>query len=61
MGRQPTEADLVGGLIFIAACNVALYGTLCYAALLTLSMIRKGKRADFDAPPPPPDPSHFKS
>lgn len=52
MGRQPSEADLVHGLIFMAACNIVLYGSLVYAVLLILSVL-KAKQVDYESPPPP--------
>jgi hypothetical protein len=52
MGRQPSEADIIPGLLFMAACNIVLYGSLVYAALLMLHVLR-GKRVDYDSPPPP--------
>ena len=52
MGREPTEADLWHGVIFIAVCNTLLYGVVVYAALTVLSMLRRGG-ADFEPPPPP--------
>ena len=61
MGRQPTEADLVIGMTFMIGGNIMLYGALSYVGLLALSIIRKDKRTDFDAPPPPPDLSRISS
>jgi hypothetical protein len=55
MGRQPAEADLLTGLIFLAICNIMLYGFVIYAALLMLSIVRR-KREDIEPPPPP---EHF--
>lgn len=52
MGRQPSEGDLITGVIFLALCNIALYGAITYAVLLALSMVRR-KRAVNDPPPPP--------
>ena len=52
MGRQPTEADIIGGIIFLALCNIALYGALSYAALTLLSLLRR-KEVEFEPPPPP--------
>jgi hypothetical protein len=53
MGRQPAEADLATGLLFMAGCNIALYGFFIYAALLMISILRM-KPVD-NEPPPPPD------
>lgn len=58
MGRQPAEGDLVGGLIFLAACNTAAYGLFVYSLLLVLSVLR-GARPGYDAPPPPPPPERL--
>ena len=52
MGRQPTESDLVPGLIFVAICNIVLYGTLVYFGLLALQFIRH-KPTDPGLPPSP--------
>jgi hypothetical protein len=52
MGRQPTEADVLSGLLFIAACNILLYGTIVYVALLMLALF-SSKRVDYQSPPPP--------
>ncbi len=52
MGRQPTEADLLFGLTFLAVCNTALYGLITYAALTMLSVVR-GQRVEYEPPPPP--------
>ena len=40
MGREPTEDDIVFGLLFMAVCNIALYGTVSYLVLSTLSLLR---------------------
>ena len=52
LGRQPTREDIVGGLIFFAACNILLYGTVVYFALTMRSVVRS-RRADYGPPPPP--------
>ena len=52
--RQPSDGDLIAGLIFVAICNIVLYGTLIYAALLIISASRS-KRVDREPPPPPGD------
>lgn len=52
LGRQPTEADVWGGILFLVACNILLYGTIVYVALLMFSLFRR-KRADYVTPPPP--------
>jgi hypothetical protein len=52
MGRQPTENDILGGIIFLAVCNTMLYGVIAYAALLLLSVFRR-KKVSYDSPPPP--------
>lgn len=54
MGRQPTENDLLIGLLFIAVCNIALYGTIVYISLFGLSLLRRKQTVD-EPPPPPPD------
>ncbi|HZH32356.1 MAG TPA: hypothetical protein VEY11_16445 [Pyrinomonadaceae bacterium] len=51
-GRQPSEADVVHGLLFMAACNILLYGTAVYAASLLLELFRR--KSDGDELPPPP-------
>ena len=56
MGREPRQEDIVGGIIFLAACNILLYGTLVYVALTMLSVVRR-RKADY-APPPPPRNDH---
>ena len=43
MGRQPTESDIVGGLIFVAACNIVLYGMMVYS-VLTMLAVARGQR-----------------
>ena len=55
IGRQPTDSDVIPGLLFFAACNVLLYGSLVYAAL-TMWPVLRGKRADYGSPPPPEQP-----
>jgi len=52
MGRHPSEGDLIGGIIFIAGCNIALYGTIAYVGLLALSWARRKPTSD-DRPPVP--------
>jgi hypothetical protein len=52
MGRQPREADLLGGLLFIALCNIAAYGAIVYAFLTMLSLLRR-KQVEHQLPPPP--------
>jgi hypothetical protein len=52
MGRQPTEADVLSGLLFLAACNIVLYGTIVYVTLLMFSLF-SSKRVDYQSPPPP--------
>lgn len=56
MGRQPTEADILGGIIFMALCNIALYGAISYASLTMLAVLRR-KRVEYE-PPPPPQQTH---
>ena len=53
MGREPEEADLVFGILFLAGCNIALYGLLAYATLTIFSLLRS-KPVDYDSLPPPP-------
>ena len=53
MGRQPREDDLLGGLLFVAGCNVALYGILVYFSLFALSLLRRKQPEDSPVPPPP--------
>jgi hypothetical protein len=56
MGRQPSEADLLSGLIFVALCNVLLYGAITYSILLAISAARH--RPTVYDPPPPPEHLH---
>lgn len=53
MGRQPREEDLLPGLLFMAICNIALYGTLVYLTLFGLSLLRKNRTEHEPVPPPP--------
>lgn len=53
MGREPREGDLLGGIIFLAACDTLLYGAVAYAALTMLSVARR--RGESYGPPPPPE------
>ena len=50
MGRQPLESDLVGGIVFMAVCNIILYGSMVYVALLIFSRL---KRKPINGAPPP--------
>jgi hypothetical protein len=50
LGRQPVEGDLIPGILFIALCNVVLYGTPSYIALTAFQALRH-KPADPDLPP----------
>ncbi len=52
MGRQPLEGDIIFGIIFLALCNIALYGALIYIALSALQLL-KHKPPDPALPPPP--------
>jgi hypothetical protein len=52
MGRQPLEDDIIPGIVFIALCNIALYGVLVYVALSALQLLKR-KPADVGLPPPP--------
>jgi hypothetical protein len=52
MGRQPTEADVIGGIVFLVLCNIALYGAISYAALTMLSLLWR-KQTEYEPPPPP--------
>ena len=53
MGRQPREDDLAVGLLFMAVCNIALYGILVYISLFSLSLLRRKQTEDEPVPPPP--------
>lgn len=57
LGRHPSDYDVVGGLVFMALSNIALYGAAAYAVLLAVSVIRR-KRVVLN---PPPTPEHFNS
>jgi hypothetical protein len=52
MGRQPLESDLIGGIIFISICNIVLYGSIVYVALLILWLLKRKPR-DGGLPPSP--------
>ncbi len=52
LGRQPEEGDLLPGILFLAFCNIALYGTLSYAVLTVLSL-RRRKQVEYELPPSP--------
>jgi hypothetical protein len=52
MGHQPSEDDLIFGIVFIALCNIALYGALSYMALTALHLLRH-KPVEPTLPPPP--------
>src|SRR6266446_6868956 len=52
MGRQPSEGDIIFGLVFVALCNIALYGALIYVALSAVQLLRH-KAAEPGMPPPP--------
>ena len=55
IGRQPLEGDIILGIVFLALCNVALYGTLIYIAMSGVQLL-KLKPANPTLPPPPPSP-----
>src|SRR5258706_749390 len=38
MGRQPSESDLVGGIIFMAACDPVFFGFIVSVYLLLISI-----------------------
>ncbi len=46
----------MGGIIFLAVCNIVFYGVIVYVALLMLSVIRR-RRVDYE---PPPQPERFR-
>ena len=50
---RPTEGDLIWGLIFIAACNALLYGSVVYFALSVFYVNRR--KPDDGALPPLPE------
>ena len=52
IGRQPSDADLLTGLLFMALCNIGLYGAVSYVALTMLPLLKR-KHVDYEAPPPP--------
>jgi|SRR5882672_278945 len=52
MGRQPLESDIILGIVFLALCNVALYGMLVYIGLSALQFLRH-KPAGPELPPMP--------
>jgi len=54
--QQPSDENLVVGIVFLAICNIALYGTIIYTVLLALSLVRR-KQA-IPEPPPTPEPFH---
>jgi hypothetical protein len=51
MGRQPRESDLLIGILFMALCNIALYGAIVYVALSLIALLRK--QVHYEPPPPP--------
>jgi hypothetical protein len=53
IGHQPSEADLISGIVFVALCNVLLYGSIVYLALSVVSQTKKKPVAG--EPPPPPN------
>jgi len=55
MGRQPSESDLVGGIIFMAVCDTVLYGLIVYASLLLISISTRKPVVSESMPPPPQD------
>ena len=52
MGHQPTEGDIVFGILFMAACNIVLYGTFVYLVLFAFKVLRL-KPAELASPPSP--------
>lgn len=54
-GRQPSESDLVGGIIFIAVCDTLLYGLIVYVSLMLISISTRKPIASESMPPPPHD------
>lgn len=58
MGRQPTESDITHGIVFMALCNIALYGTLIYVVLFAFQLLRH-KPVDAGLPPTPPSGSQI--
>src|SRR5258708_39491822 len=55
MGRQPSESDLVGGIIFMAVCDTLLYVLIVYASLLLISISTRKPIVSESMPPPPQD------
>ncbi len=52
MNHEPSEADLLTGMLFMAFCNIVLYGTIVYVAVTKLSQFRK-TRGDYGSLPQP--------
>ena len=51
MGRDPTEADIIPGIIFMAVCNTVVYGAAVYVFLSLFSLARKSRVRDLPLPP----------
>lgn len=56
-GQFTYESRFITLLVFVF-CNVALYSTIIYLALLALSLVRR-RPAVLDTPPPQPEQVHF--
>jgi hypothetical protein len=52
IGHQPSDDDIILGIVFLAFCNIALYGTLIYVVLSALQFL-KYKPAVLGLPPSP--------
>jgi hypothetical protein len=48
--RPPVGRELIVAFIFLAVCNTALYGTIIYAVLFAVSLVRR-KPAALEPPP----------
>jgi hypothetical protein len=58
LGGRFDDRSMVRGLLFFAFCNIVLYATIIYFALLALSLVRR-QPAVLDTPPPQPEQFSF--
>ncbi|HEU5237018.1 MAG TPA: hypothetical protein VFU37_07740 [Pyrinomonadaceae bacterium] len=56
MGRQPSEGDLIAGILFMALGNILVYGFIVYCLLGVFALLRK---KPIEIGPAPPPPGHF--
>ena len=58
VGGQFDDESMVPGLLFFAFCNIVLYATIIYLALLVISLVRR-RLTPPNLPPPQPEQFHF--